>query len=151
MITITRSDRNDAKAILELQKLAYLSEAQFYHDSSIPPLVQSLANLESEYQTHVFLRAIRNGEIIGSVRAYEKDRTCHIGRLIVNPDHQNKGIGKQMMNRIEEEFSDSLRFELFTGSRSGKNLAFYQKLGYRIFRYGKLNDMIEFAYLEKIR
>ena len=91
MITISRSDGADAKAILELQKLAYQTEAQLYNDLSIPPLVQSLEDLEAEYKTHVFLKAVKGGVIIGSVRAYGKDGTCHIGRLIVRPDYQNKG------------------------------------------------------------
>jgi ribosomal protein S18 acetylase RimI-like enzyme len=151
MITISRSDREDAKAILDLQKLAYKSEAQLYNDFFIPPMVQTLENLETEYQTHVILKVVKEGRIIGSVRAYDENRTCHIGRLIVHPDHQNKGLGKQLMNRVEEAFSGSLRFELFTGSKSGKNLSFYQKLGYQIFRYEKLNDAIEFVYLEKSR
>jgi ribosomal protein S18 acetylase RimI-like enzyme len=151
MITISRSGRVDAKAILGLQKLAYKSEAQLYHDFFIPPLVQTLDNLETEYQTHVILRLVKDGVIIGSVRAYDENGTCHIGRLIVHPDHQNKGLGKQLMNRIETEFSGSTRFELFTGSKSGKNLALYQKLGYRIFRYEKQNDAVEFACLEKNR
>jgi ribosomal protein S18 acetylase RimI-like enzyme len=151
MITISRSGREDAKAILGLQKLAYKSEAQLYHDFFIPPLVQTLENLENEYQTHVILRLVKDGVIIGSVRAYDESGTCHIGRLIVHPDHQNKGMGRQLMDRIEKAFPNSLRFELFTGSRSGKNLSFYQKLGYHIFRCEKLNDAIEFAYLEKSR
>jgi ribosomal protein S18 acetylase RimI-like enzyme len=151
MITISRSGREDAKAILDLQKLAYQSEAQLYHDFFIPPLVQTLDNLETEYETHVFLKLVMNGVIIGSVRAYEENGTCHIGRLIVHPAHQNKGLGKRLMDRIETAFPDSTRFELFTGSKSGKNLSLYQKLGYHIFRYGKLNDAVEFAYLEKCR
>lgn len=151
MITISRSGREDAKAILGLQKLAYQSEARLCNDFFIPPLVQSLENLETEYQTHVILRLVKDGVIIGSVRAYDENGTCHIGRLIVHPDHQNKGLGKQLMDRIETEFPGSTRFELFTGSKSGKNLAFYQKLGYHIFRYGKLNDAVELAFLEKSR
>jgi ribosomal protein S18 acetylase RimI-like enzyme len=151
MITISRSGREDAKAILDLQKLAYQSEAQLYNDFSIPPLVQTLENLQDEYQTHVILKAMGNGVIIGSVRAYEKDGTCYIGRLIVHPAHQNKGIGRQLMDRIEEAFPDVLRFELFTGSESGKNLSLYQNLGYHILRYEKLNDAVEFACLEKSR
>jgi ribosomal protein S18 acetylase RimI-like enzyme len=151
MIAISRSGREDAKAILDLQKLAYQSEAQRYNDFTIPPLVQSLENLEAEYQTHVIIKVVMDGVIIGSVRAYDEKGTCHIGRLIVHPACQNKGIGRQLMDRIEKAFPDALRFELFTGLESGKNLSFYQKLGYHIFRYEKLNDAVEFAYLEKSR
>jgi ribosomal protein S18 acetylase RimI-like enzyme len=151
MISILRSDRSDAKAILELQKLAYHAEAKIYNDFFIPPLVQPLHDLEAEYGSHVFLKVVWHREIIGSVRACEKDGTCHIGRLIVHPDHQNRGIGKELMNRIEAEFPGTRRFELFTGTKSEKNLAFYKKLGYGIVRYEKLNDKVEFAFLEKMR
>ena len=151
MITFLRSERSDAKEILELQKLAYQEEARIYHDFFIPPLVQPLADLEDEYGTHLFLKVLWHRQIIGSVRAYTKDGTCHIGRLIVHPDHQDRGIGTQLMHRIEAEFPDCHRFELFTGTRSEKNLGLYRKLGYRIFRYEKLNDNVELAYLEKVR
>jgi len=32
----------DAEHILELQKLAYISEAEIYNDYNIPPLIQTL-------------------------------------------------------------------------------------------------------------
>lgn len=67
MITISRSGREDAKVIPGLQKLAYTSEAQLYHDYFIPPLVQTLENLEAEYQTHIILKLVKDRVIIGSV------------------------------------------------------------------------------------
>jgi ribosomal protein S18 acetylase RimI-like enzyme len=150
IIAIIQSGECDARAILELQKQAYQTEAELYNDFSIPPLTQTLDDIKGQYQTHIFLKAVKNSAIIGSIRAYEKNGTSHIGRLIVHPDHQNKGIGKRLMHEIENCFATTGRFELFTGSKSEKNLHFYQKLGYRIFNYEKLNDAIEFVYLEKI-
>lgn len=39
---IERASLEDAKEILELQKLAYVSEAEIYNDYSIPPMMQTL-------------------------------------------------------------------------------------------------------------
>ncbi|MBN1473092.1 MAG: GNAT family N-acetyltransferase [Syntrophaceae bacterium] len=89
-------------------------------------------------------------KIVGSVRAYSKDGTCYIHRLVVLPEHQNKGIGKALMAEVEKRFrSQVTRYELFTGSRDLRNLYFYPKLGYKIFKTQKHNDEISFVYLQK--
>jgi ribosomal protein S18 acetylase RimI-like enzyme len=139
----------DAQEILDLQKLAYQSEAAIYNDYSIPPLAQSLEQMLVDFRQQVVLKATLNGSIIGSVRAYLRDGTCHIGRLIVHPEFQNRGIGTSLMNRIEQHFSKARRYELFTGERSARNLYLYQKLGYRIFRSARLTDKATAVFLEK--
>ncbi len=90
-----------------------------------------------------------DGKIIGSVRAYTKEGTCYIGRLIVHPDFQNRGIGTDLMNEIERIFNTCRRFELFTGDKSERNLYLYQKLGYKIFKKAKITDQTMVVYLEK--
>jgi ribosomal protein S18 acetylase RimI-like enzyme len=90
-----------------------------------------------------------DGEIIGSVRAYSKEGTCYIGRLIVHPDFQNRGIGTRLMDEIEKIFNGCKRFELFTGDQSEKNLQLYQKRGYRIFKTAKVTDHTNVVFLEK--
>ncbi len=149
MITIIRATEEDLNTILELQKLAYKSEAKIYYDYTITPLLQTLEEVENQFRDHVFLKAVLDDRIIGSVRATEKDGTCHIGRLIVHPERQNKGIGKSLMNEIEKIFSSAGRYELFTGSLSYKNISFYKKLGYKIFKFEKTSDIFELVYLEK--
>ena len=94
----------DLEEILLLQKWAFQSEADLFNDYSITPLTQSIASIEEDFKNHLYLKAEHNGKIIGSVRAYEKENVCHIGRLIVHPDHQNKGIGKSLIYHIEELF-----------------------------------------------
>lgn len=147
---IERASASDAEEILSLQKLAYRSEAEIYNDFNISPLVQTLEDIEADFRRQIFLKAIVDGRIIGSVRAFAEEETCFIGRLIVHPDFQNQGIGTKLMNEIESLFRTCRRFELFTGDRSERNIYLYQKIGYNIFKTEKINDNPTFVYLEKI-
>ena len=143
---IEKANISDAKEILSLQKLTYKSEAEIYN-CEIFPVQQNLEEIEKDFKKWTFLKAIIDNNIMGSVRAYEKEEICHIGRLIVHPDFQNQGIGTRLMKEIENIFK-SKRFELFTGDKSQKNLYLYQKLGYEMFKTEKI-DNINFIYLAK--
>ena len=146
---IKLSNVSDAEEILSLQKLAYRSEAEIYNDFNIPPLLQTLEEIKKDFENQFFLKAIGEGKIIGSVRAFEKEGTCFVGRLIVHPDFQNRGIGTKLMNEIEKMFHTSERVELFTGDKSERNLYLYQKLGYKIFKTARMTDRTTIVFLEK--
>jgi ribosomal protein S18 acetylase RimI-like enzyme len=139
----------DAQSILALQRLAYASEAEIYSDYDIAPLTQTLDALHTDFEKQVFLKVSVSGKIVGSVRGYIDDGTCHIGRLIVHPDFQNQGIGKQLMNKIESFFYNAERYELFTGHRSERNLYLYQKLGYSAYKTEQINNNRVLVFLEK--
>jgi ribosomal protein S18 acetylase RimI-like enzyme len=146
---IERATVADAEEVLSLQKLAYKSEAEIYNDFTIPPLLQTLEEIKKDFKNQIVLKATINGKIRGSVRAFARGETCYIGRLIVHPDFQNQGFGTKLMNKIEEIFEETKRFELFTGHKSEKNLYLYQKLGYKVFKTVKANDRLDIVYLEK--
>lgn len=149
-LVITPAWLADAPAILDLQKLAYQSEAALNDDYTIPPLTQTLPELEADFQRQVYLKATRDGTIVGAVRGYEQNGTCFIGRLIVHPDCQNRGIGTHLLHAIEAHFNAVQRYELFTSERSTRNLYLYRKLGYHTYRTERLTDKVMIVYLEKI-
>ena len=71
MYTIFRAERGDLREILALQYLAYQSEAALFGSRDIPPLKQTLSEVEAEFDRGVILKMLgENGSIIGSVRAY---------------------------------------------------------------------------------
>jgi len=146
---IERAVTDDAEKILSLQKIAYQSEAEIYDDFTIPPLTQTLEEVKKDFEGQVFLKAVTDGRIIGSVRAFVKEGTCYVGRFIVHPDFQNRGIGTHLMNRIEKDFKKAKRFEIFTGHKSERNLYLYEKLGYKRFKTVKANEKLTIVYLEK--
>jgi ribosomal protein S18 acetylase RimI-like enzyme len=141
----------NAEEILELQKLAYLSEAETYNDYSIPPLTQTIDQIRADFENQLFLKASTREKIVGSVRGYMENDTCYIGRLIVHPDFQKRGIGTQLMKEIEEHFKQADRYELFTGHRSHNNIRLYNCLGYKIFKKQKVTDALTFVFMEKTK
>jgi ribosomal protein S18 acetylase RimI-like enzyme len=149
---IETAGREDAEAILQIQRLAYQSEAVLYQDWNLPPLTESLQELLAEFDRQLFLKATcgEPRHIVGAVRARLQDGTCFIGRLIVHPDFQRQGIGGMLMRQVEQRFPQARRFELFTGHRSDRNLSFYRHLGYVPFREQQLSDRVTLIFLEKI-
>ena len=129
---IRKAIKQDLPRILEIQKRAFLSEAERYNDFNIPPLHQTIEELEQEFtEKQIWVATIEN-EIVGSFRIYSKNQIGYIGKLIVLPEFQNKGIGRTLMTKAENLFTDILKIEIYTGEKSVKNIHLYQSLGYQI-------------------
>lgn len=148
---ITFATVEDADTILALQRFAYQSEAAIYDDFTIPPLTETLADLKARFGDRRFLKAIEDGQIVGSVRAFQDGVTCHVERLIVHPDYRRRGIGTALLNEIETVFPNARRCELFTGHKSAGNIRLYQRLGYREFRREQVNEKVTLVYMEKAK
>lgn len=147
---ILKADKGDLPQILDLQYLAYQSEAKLFDNEDIPPLKQTLADVESEYQRGIILKALdENKTIIGSVRGFCDNGTVYIGKLMVHPSKQGQGIGTQLLLEMEKQFPKQ-RYELFTSTRSEKNIALYKKLGYKIFNEEQVTEELRFVYMEKV-
>ena len=134
------ASKSDLEQILTLQKEAYLSEAELYNDYTLPPLMETLPEIEEEHKKQLFLKIVSDGNLVGSVR-----------RLIVEPRCQNKGLGSKLLQAIEARFPCSIRYELFTGYKSKKNIYLYKKLGYKIIRQLKVKSSLTLVFLNKDR
>jgi ribosomal protein S18 acetylase RimI-like enzyme len=151
MKNIIRASPEDAATILRLQKLAYQSEAQLYNDPHIPPLMQTLDDLKSDFTDKIFLKAQLESNIVGSVRGYQAGNTGYIERLFVHPNYQGQGIATALMEEIQSCFGQTQRFELFTGYKSTHNINLYERLGYKIFKSEEIGEKLSFVFMEKYR
>ncbi|WP_177564125.1 GNAT family N-acetyltransferase [Phascolarctobacterium sp.] len=139
----------DLPQILALQYSAYQSEALLLNNYDIPPLKQTLPELQQEYEQGLILKLTdRDGKIIGSVRAYEKTGSVYVGKLMVLPECQRQGWGSRLLLAVEKTIPAS-RYELFTSSKSAQNLYLYQKAGYKIFDEKQIDAALTLIYLEK--
>jgi ribosomal protein S18 acetylase RimI-like enzyme len=108
-----------------------------------------LEELENEFNKNIILKLIdEKNEIIGSIRAYEENDRAYVGKLFVHPDYQNNGFGTKLLKTIEK-FFENKTFELFTSSKSERNLYLYKKLGYKEYKRENISENMEMVYLEK--
>lgn len=148
-IIIVPAEESDLQTILELQHLAYLSEARLLNDYTIPPLRETMEDTRKQFSESVILKAVtQSGDIVGSVRGRLAGETLFVGKLMVHPDHQGKGIGGRLLREIEIA-CPAARYELFTSSKSVRNIALYERLGYVRFSEKAATPDLNIVYLEK--
>jgi ribosomal protein S18 acetylase RimI-like enzyme len=150
-LIIAQAIKEDLPIILDIQKKAFSEIARTFNLKSMPQIEQTLESLNDEFINCTILKACIVNSMVGSVRAYNNNDTCYISKLIVLPEYQNKGIGKALMNAIENRFENVVkRYELFTGVRDPRNLYLYDRLGYKSFKTEEYNNAISYVYMEKV-
>ena len=146
-----RAEASDAPEILALQKVSYQSEAEIYGDDSLPALQQTLEDLQNDFERMVFIKAVVNGKIIGAVRGYVEGQTAHLRRVVVHPYFRRRGIGRRLLDEIEQAFPEVTRFEAKTGHQSKRNLYQLGKRGYQVFKTEPFTPAITWVCLRKER
>ena len=148
---INRANQKDIPEILALQKIAYRSEAEIYGDDSVPALGQTMEEITVDFDRMIFLKAVVNGKIIGSIRGYREGDTAHISRVIVHPYFQRRGLATRLIKQIEQEVGDVRLYEGFTGHQSLRNIHLYEKMGYRQVRTVPFTSTVNWVYMQKER
>lgn len=122
---------DDLAELLVLQRASWVQEAIANDTLAIPPLHETLADVTSWASTwHVWV-VRRHGRLIGAVRARAEGSVWEIGRLMVAPDYAGRGLGRWLLSYAERQApTDITTFSLFTGHRSDRNIAIYQRAGY---------------------
>lgn len=145
---IKHAELEDMQEILDLQYLAYQSEADLFGTQDIPPLKQTIEEVIEEYNSGVVLKIEDENKIIGSVRVRCEAGTVHIGKLMVHPRYRKRGLGKRLLSEVEVIYP-KCRYELFTSTLSVDNIRLYESIGYTEYKREKVGDMLTFVYLEK--
>jgi hypothetical protein len=103
LMTIQKADKKDLQQILDLQYLAYQSEAYLLNNPNIPPLKETIEEVEEEFENGTFLKVIDEDDIIiGSVRAYSENGALYIGKLIVHLTYKVKALEQNFLKKSNE-------------------------------------------------
>ena len=123
----------DAGELFTLQRACWVQEQQDNPGVEIPALHETLEDLRGWIARDTVLVARSAGRLVGAVRADLHERTWEIGRLMVAPDLQGRGLGRVLLQRIEAAAPpEATAYALFTGAGSLRNQKLYKKAGYRL-------------------
>lgn len=127
-----RLTREEAGEVLTLQRAAFLSEARAYATTEIPPLLESLDELQGALESSFSLGSFLGARLVGALRLRTDGTVGWISRVAVAPDQQGRGIASNLLDAIEASAPATVReFRLVAGSKSTQNLSMYEHRGFR--------------------
>ena len=146
-----RAEKADAPEILALQKIAGQYEAEIYNEENLPALQQTLEELQKDFEQAIYIKAVVNGKIIGSVRGQAREDTGLVSGISVHPYFQRRDIGDRLVQEVEKALPAAKRFETFTGRPNERGLQLLGKLGYAEFKTEPFTPAITWVHLQKER
>ena len=122
----------DAPELLVLQRCCWVDEAIANETLDIAALHETLGDLQA-WLTEWSTWCVRiDGRLVGAVRARQEGSTWEIGRLMVAPDLGGRGLGRWLLQFAEGQAPAGVdTIALFTGAKSVRNIALYERAGYR--------------------
>jgi GNAT superfamily N-acetyltransferase len=78
-----------------------------------------------------YYKILVGDEIVGGLIVFRKrPREYELGRIFVDPDYQNQGVGTQAMEFLGEEYPLAKRWTLGTPAWNRRTRHFYKKVGF---------------------
>lgn len=123
----------DLAELVVLQRCCWVSEAILNQTLDIPALHESHDEVLAWAGSWTTLVVRLQGRLVAAVRGRQEGRSWEIGRLMVAPDLAGRGVGSRLLVVIESLAPENVHdFTLFTGAKSARNIALYERAGYRL-------------------
>ncbi|HEX2504813.1 MAG TPA: GNAT family N-acetyltransferase [Gaiellaceae bacterium] len=126
--TLDPSDADAAAELLGLQRRAYRVEADLIGSDGIPPLTETLEELQAAGET--FLGAYVEGELAGAVSWRVDGETLDLHRLVVDPARFRGGIGTALVRAALAAEPGARRAIVQTGAVNEPAKRLYRREGF---------------------
>lgn len=153
VVDVVRAQPADVDWVLKLQYLCYQVEARRYDVWDLGALTQSAVGLAEEVTGGgVLVVRTAGGEVMGSVRTTTDGGIAHVGRLVVHPRVQRRGIGTRLLQTALRSVAERAAdegigcAEAYTGHRSTEFAATFLRCGLREAERRRVSDVLELVY-----
>ena len=132
-VDVRPAELADSGELFVLQLACWVAEQQDNPGVRIPALHGTHDDVRAWLVRDTVLVARSGGRLVGAVRASLDGEQWEVGRLMVAPDLAGRGLGRALLERIEELApATATTYALFTGAGSARNQRIYRKAGYRL-------------------
>jgi ribosomal protein S18 acetylase RimI-like enzyme len=147
ILRIDITQEADALKVLQLQYQSYRIEAEMIGFDELPPLMETLADLQQSRET--FYGYYEQNELYGVISYKHHQGIADIHRLMVHPDHFRKGIAKKLLNNLEmiEKGVESL--VVSTGSDNTPAIDLYKKSGFEVINEKVITQGLRLRFFKK--
>ncbi|MGW6054270.1 GNAT family N-acetyltransferase [Streptomyces sp. NPDC055189] len=136
----------EAAQVTVLQRCCWMDEALANNTLRVPALHESPDQVRAWLAQWHTTGLWRDGRLLALIRARRTGTDWHIGRLGVAPDLRGQGLARWLLHSAEHAAPPQCRRNvLSTGSRSHRNIAFYESAGYRPIESAPGDDVITLA------
>jgi tRNA (guanine37-N1)-methyltransferase len=132
-LDVRPATRADAGELFTLTRACWLQELWANPGVVIPALEESLDDQVRSLDQWTTFVVRSGGRLVGSVRGRADGVVWDVGRIMVAPDLQGRGLGRRLLPLVEEAAPATVTsYSLVTGAGSADNIRMYKKAGYRL-------------------
>lgn len=133
---VRQANYSDIPAIMSITREAFQKYDQMSESEYLDALHETEKDIKHDIDTKIVLIAIRDDVPVGSVRVEvdRENKTAYLSRFAVKVNSQNNGIGKSIMNLVDEMMmKENIKsISLHTDSKITSLVRFYYGRGFYI-------------------
>lgn len=136
-VTFERATVADVAVLTAIEKRTFDDDSQKFlgKETGGPPGYDSEEWNRNMLRRAHYLKILADGQVVGGMIVLDlRHGHFELGRIWIDPDYQNLGIGGKALAYIEEAFPQATRWTLDTPTWATRNRYFYAKHGYREVR-----------------
>ena len=152
MIRIDTATVHDATKLTEIQARTFRDDNKWKPPGCSlegPPGCDSVAWNTEWIDKTPYYKILLDDQIVGGIIIFRMGEGHYeLGRIYVDADLQNQGIGQQAVTLMFERFPDAERWTLGTPSWAVRNQHFYEKLGFAQVRETEVDPDLGWSGIE---
>jgi RimJ/RimL family protein N-acetyltransferase len=152
MIAIEKATLEDAVRLTETQIRTFQDDNKLKRPGCSmegPPGYDSVDWNAEWIEKTPYFKILFDGQIVGGIIVFElKEKHYELGRIWVDPDFQNRGIGLQAVRQMFDAFPEARKWILGTPCWAIRNQHFYEKMGFVKVRETEIDPGLGWAGVE---